>query len=340
VFAVTAAIMVACAPTVAAEPTASVTPTATATPTPTPTATPTPEPETAISPLRGTEMPASSVTGPALAAKVDNHWDARPQVGLEHTDLVFEELVEGGITRYVAVWFSDVPETIGPVRSIRPMDPDIISPLGGIVAYSGGQERFVAMMRSTPVHNAIHGGADDRFMYRTERKLAPHNVIVKARELRAAYADIPPPAQQFAYTTVPATASAAAYGKPASRIDVGFSSGTARSWTWDAASHAYLRGQDGAADRDSNGRQLRATNVVVMRVGIDWSYGIIPRTIMVGSGPASVSTGGRTVAATWKKTSRDAPITLTNRYGVPITLAPGNTWIELVPQGQPITVTP
>jgi hypothetical protein len=332
--------LVACAPTAAAQSTPSVTPTVTPTATATPTPPPTPEPETAISPLRGTEVPPSAITGPALAAKVDNHWDARPQVGLEHTDLVFEELVEGGITRYVAVWFSDVPEKIGPVRSIRPMDPDIIAPLGGIVAYSGGQERFVAMMRSAPVHNAIHGGGDDRFMYRTDQKIAPHNVIVKARELRAAYADIPPPAQQFAYTAVPSSASAAAYGRPASRIDVGFSRGTARSWTWDAASDAYLRAQDGAADRDSNGRQLRATNVVIMRVGIDWSYGIIPRTIMVGSGPASVSTGGRTVAATWHKTSRDAPITLTNRYGVPITLAPGNTWIELVPAGQPITVTP
>lgn len=76
-------------------------------------------------------------------------------MGLQHTDIVFEELVEGGLTRYVAVWHSNVPAEIGPIRSIRPMDPDIISPLGGIVAYSGGQYRFVQLMRATPVHNAI-----------------------------------------------------------------------------------------------------------------------------------------------------------------------------------------
>ena len=72
--------------------------------------------------------------------KIDNHEDARPQVGLNRTDLVFEELVEGGLTRYVAVWHSDVPDAVGPVRSIRPMDPDIVAPLGGIIAYSGGQQ--------------------------------------------------------------------------------------------------------------------------------------------------------------------------------------------------------
>ena len=95
---------------------------------------------TQLAPLRGTTVPAGSLAHPSLAAKIDNHEGARPQVGLDRTDIVFEELVEGGLTRYVAVWHSDVPEQIGPVRSIRPMDPDIITPYGGIVAYSGGQE--------------------------------------------------------------------------------------------------------------------------------------------------------------------------------------------------------
>src|SRR5690606_34918644 len=79
---------------------------------------------TEVAPLRGTTVPAGSVSGPALSAKVDNHPDARPQYGLEHTDVLYEELVEGGMTRYVAIWQSTVPELIGPVRSIRPMDPD------------------------------------------------------------------------------------------------------------------------------------------------------------------------------------------------------------------------
>lgn len=288
----------------------------------------------AVQPLRGTLVPPETITGPALAAKIDNHVAARPQVGLDHTDIVFEELVEGGLTRYVAVWFSDVPSEIGPVRSIRPMDPDIVSPLGGVIAYSGGQQRFVDMMLNTPVHNAIHGGADDQFMYRTRSKAAPHNVIVRAPELRAAYTDIAPPAQQFAYSQRAQTASAAAYGAPAAGFDLFFSAKEGRTWRWDVGSGRYLRSQNGAPDLDSAGGQLAATNVVALSVGIDWSYGDIPKTVMVGSGPAWVATGGKVLQVTWTKTSREAPIQLTNQFGTPVYLAPGNTWVELVPNAR------
>ncbi|WP_396643386.1 DUF3048 domain-containing protein [Microbacterium sp.] len=300
-----------------------------------PSPTPTPEaPPMAVQPLRGTQVPAETITGPALAAKIDNHVAARPQVGLDRTDIVFEELVEGGLTRYVALWFSDVPAEIGPVRSIRPMDPDIVSPFGGLIAYSGGQQRFVDMMLNAPVHNAIHGGADDRFMYRTPSKAAPHNVLVKAQELRAAYADVPPPAQQFAYSQRPQTASAAAYGSAANGFDLFFSAKEGRSWRWDAGSGRYLRSQNGAPDLDSGGGQLAATNVVALSVSIDWAYGDIPKTVMVGSGPAWVATGGKVIQVTWTKASADAPIQLTNQYGTPVYLAPGNTWVELVPDAR------
>ena len=291
-------------------------------------------PPMAVQPLRGTQVSPETIAGPALAAKIDNHVGARPQVGLDRTDIVFEELVEGGLTRYVAVRFSDVPAEIGPVRSIRPMDPDIVSPFGGLIAYSGGQQRFVDMMLNAPVHNAIHGGADDQFMYRTRSKAAPHNVIVRAPELRAAYADIPPPAQQFAYSQRSQTASAAAYGNPAAGLDLFFSAKEGRTWRWDAASGRYLRSQNGAPDMDSAGGQLAATNVVALSVGIDWTYGDIPKTVMVGSGPAWVATGGKVVQVTWTKTSRDAPIQLTNQYGTPVYLAPWNTWVELVPNAR------
>ncbi|HAQ60007.1 MAG TPA: hypothetical protein DCR63_06405 [Microbacterium sp.] len=187
------------------------------------------------------------------------------------------------------------------------------------------------MMLNTPVHNAIHGGADDPFMYRIRSKSAPHNVIVRAPELRAAYADIPPPVQQFAYSQRPQTASAAAYGIPAAGFDLFFSAREGRTWRWDAGSARYLRSQNGAPDMDSAGGQLAATNVVALSVGIDWAYGDIPKTLLVGSGPAWVASGGKVLRVTWTKASRDAPIQLTNQYGTPVYLAPGNTWVELVP---------
>ncbi|MFT4230659.1 MAG: DUF3048 domain-containing protein [Microbacterium sp.] len=136
-----ASLLFACAPA----PSASSTATAAVEDTQTPTLTPSPTPAQALSPLRGTVVPESSITKPALAAEIDNHWDARPQWGLERTDLV-----EGGPTRYVAVWHSDVPDEIGPIRSIRPMDPDIISPLVGVVAYSGGAARWSKASSTAP----------------------------------------------------------------------------------------------------------------------------------------------------------------------------------------------
>lgn len=326
--------LLGCAP----ETTASPRPASTSASAPTPTPTPTPTPAHALSPLRGTTVLESSITGPALAAKIDNHWDARPQWGLESTDIVFEELVEGGLTRYVAVWYSTVPKEIGPIRSIRPMDPDIISPLGGIVAYSGGKHEFVNMMQSTGVHNAIHGGADDRFMYRSNKKAAPHNVVVQAQKLRKKYASIAPPAQQFSYPVDPAMASAPLFGTAAKGLDLTFSTSSARAWRWDAKSAAYLRSQDGKKDLDATGARLKATNVVVMSVTIDGRYGYIPKTVMVGSGKAWVSTGGKIVEARWSKASRTAPIVLTRTNGLPIYLATGNTWVELVPKSGSIKV--
>ncbi|MDQ1606389.1 MAG: hypothetical protein QOJ18_756 [Microbacteriaceae bacterium] len=286
---------------------------------------------TALAPLRGTTVPAGSLSNASIAAKIDNHPDARPQVGLERTDLLFEELVEGGLTRYVAVWQSDIPDLLGPVRSIRPMDPNIISPLGGIVCYSGGQERFVALMRKTPVYNAIHGQPDTAStFYRTPTKKAPHNVLVKAKELLAQHSSIPAPAQQFAFALDVPSSTAAKDGKPTAAINYRFSTVMSGSWTWDAAAKVFLRKQAGAVDTDSAGAQLKATNVVVIRVPVTDDQNV-PRTEMIGGGEAWVSSGGATVHAHWEKRSATDPIRLVDDNGVTIRLAAGNSWIELVP---------
>jgi hypothetical protein len=285
-----------------------------------------------LAPLTGVVVEdPGSLAHPSLAAKIDNHEDARPQVGLEATDLVFEELVEGGLTRYVAVWHSHVPAEIGPIRSIRPMDPDIISPLGGIVAYSGGQYRFVVLMQETNVYNAIHGARDtDAVMYRTKSKSAPHNVLVKAPELIGMHADLAPPPQQFSYADAAAGATAAREGEPVGGIDLVFGAPSHPSWRWDAAAGRWLRSQNGAADLDSAGAQLSAANVIVVRVPVSTGLGV-PKTELIGGGEALVLSGGKLVHATWSKGDRLAPIRLVDDTGAVIRLAPGNSWIELVP---------
>lgn len=311
--------------------TACAAPEAMPTPTPSYSSTYVTPPPVAYTPLTGEVVEPGALTAPSLAAKVDNHPDARPQQGLEHTDLVFEELVEGGLTRYVAVWHSDVPAEIGPIRSIRPMDPDIVSPLGGIIAYSGGQYRFVVMMQQTEVYNAIHGQADtDDLMYRQRGRPSPHDVIVKAPDLIARHLDLAAPVPQFAFAPDAATSTAAVSGSPTQTIALRFGAASQPSWDWDAARGVWARSQSGVPDLDLQGVPYSAVNVVVLRVPVTVSQSI-PKTELIGAGEACVSTGGKTVCGTWSKASRTDPIRLVDATGTVIQLGAGNSWIELVP---------
>jgi hypothetical protein len=284
-----------------------------------------------LSPLLGTAMAADDGDHPSLAAKIDNHPAARPQYGIDRADIVFEELVEGGITRYVAVWHSDLPPAVGPIRSIRPMDPDIVSPFGGIVAYSGGQDRFVRAMRDTDVVNAVEGEPDTAdFFWRTTERQAPHNVLLNAAGIVRKHADLPAPALQFRYASPPDEPAAVASGEPAATLDTTFSPSSAPSWAYDVGAGIYTRSQNGVPDVAQSGAPLTAVNVVVVRVDIDESPGV-PRTELEGSGEAWIATGGRVLRGTWVKEGARAPLRLVSSAGSTLTLAPGNTWVELVP---------
>jgi hypothetical protein len=88
-------------------------------------------------PLTGFELGGETVSGPSIAIKIDNTDAGRPQVGISSADIVFEELVEGGVTRYLAIFHSDVPDEVGPVRSGRPQDAELVPSFGGVFVFSG-----------------------------------------------------------------------------------------------------------------------------------------------------------------------------------------------------------
>jgi hypothetical protein len=285
-----------------------------------------------VAALTGEAIEAGSLSRPALSAKIDNHPSARPQVGLDEADIVFEELVEGGLTRYLAVWHSVLPAEIGPVRSVRPMDPEIVSPFGGVFAYSGGQVRFIQMMQEAPVYNAIHGQPDteDTF-YRTSAKVAPHNVLVKAPELIDSHLDLPAPTQQFSYAPSIEASTALAAGSAVTSLNPRFSGFSSPTWEWDGTQGVFLRFQtNGAADSASSGNQISAINVVVLQVGIDVVEDI-PTTRLVNQGTGWVATGGSIVEINWFKATPESPIVLTTADGEDVLLGVGNTWIELIP---------
>jgi len=285
-----------------------------------------------VAALTGEAIEAGSLARPALSGKIDNHPSARPQVGLDDADIVFEELVEGGMTRYLAVWHSKLPAEIGPVRSVRPMDPEIVSPFGGVFAYSGGQVRFVQMMQAAPVYNAIHGQPDtDATFYRTSAKVAPHNVLVKAQELIAEHLNLPAPPKMFDYAASLAESSAVVGGNPVAALNTRFSGFSSPSWEWDGTQDKFLRFQtNGAADSASSGNQISATNVVVLFVNIEVIEDI-PTTRLVSQGKGYVATGGSVIEINWIKATAESPIVLSTNSGEAVTLGVGNTWIELLP---------
>lgn len=317
-------------------------------PVPTPTPTPTPTfvssyeapPPFDLAPLTGEVVSAGSVLAPAFAAKIDNHPSARPQVGLDRADVVWEILVEGGLTRYIAVWQSDIPDEIGPIRSVRPVDPAIVSPQGGIIAYSGGQARFVVAMQQAPVYNAIHGQRDTAdTMFRGQNAPAPHNVIVRAAQIVEQQSALPAPEQQFSFAENIAAATATKEGAATTRIDLRFGSASTPAWVWSADQQSFIRYMTGGApDVAAGGTQLSAVNIVTLRVPVQVIQNV-PTINLIGQGEAWVSTGGATVPATWFKNSLTDPIRLLDANGVAVRLAPGNTWVELVPLGGTVSFT-
>src|SRR3954470_11912264 len=142
---------------------------------------PPPPPPPVLCPLTGLESGAVP-PHPALAVKIENSLDARPQTGLPSADLVWEEVVEGGITRFVAVYHSVLPTEIGPVRSVRPMDPAIAAPLHGILAFSGGQRPFVDAVAASGLQ-VLSQDAGAHGFYRVRVRPAPHNVYATPQTL-------------------------------------------------------------------------------------------------------------------------------------------------------------
>ena len=290
----------------------------------------------ALTGVRATEL----VNRPALAIKVENSREARPQTGLEYADVVWEEVVEGGITRYIAVYHSQVPETVGPIRSVRPMDSTIIAPLAGLMAFSGGQAPFVQSVRDAGLQ-VISNDAGAAGFYRTKDRRAPHNVFgtpaTFLEQADASHQDSPQ--SEFVFAADAAQATAAVSGAPTSSIDVVMSSYSRPTWAWDEASGTFLRSEGTTPALSSTGAQLAATNVVVLTVTmVDTAFSDpagtpVPETQVVGSGEAVIATGGRSITATWTKPDASTPFSLTAADGTPIALAPGNTWVELMPTG-------
>jgi Protein of unknown function (DUF3048) N-terminal domain/Protein of unknown function (DUF3048) C-terminal domain len=303
-----------------------------------------PPPVASVLPLLGT--PGGVPARAALAVKIDDTEASRPPTGLTPADVVFEEMVEGGLTRLLAVYQSQDPETVGPVRSARSTDLFILAELGRpLFAWSGANPTFAAAVEAADIIDVGMRAAPDAYRRSPERR-APYNLYAAPDRLRAAAAGrddtaaATPPRPLFSYRAADTPLSG-----PGVTAGAGFRTtgagplATDVEWTWEAASASWARRQNGTRHVDADGQPVRAANVLVRITpyrdsGVRDSVGaVVPEAEAVGAGDAWLLSGGRVQPGRWHKPSAGAPTTYTDTSGAPLLLAPGPTWVEVLPPG-------
>jgi hypothetical protein len=276
-----------------------------------------------------------------LAVKIDNHNLARPQSGIQTADAVYELMVEG-ITRFILLFQQSDTTYVGPIRSTRPTDGELLDPLDATFAISGGQ----AWVREGVMAHGVHIIGDTRpAMFRVDSRSAPHNLygdttLLRAEADRREYPDDPPLVPLWSFGALPA-------GSPATVIDVDFGPGDLVTWTYDGTSYLRSSGEDPFDWEDENGEtgQVSVDVLVVMMAEAytatpPGSGRPVPAMHTVGSGQAMVFAGGQVVEGTWSRDSAEVPFTLTTADGAPITVPPGREWISIVPDTRQVEFTP
>ncbi|MGP3986784.1 DUF3048 domain-containing protein [Streptomyces sp. 3N207] len=288
----------------------------------------------------GDEDDASPFTGErrkgdhVLAVKVDNVAPARPQTGLQHADLVYTEEVEAGLSRILAVFASDIPATVGPVRSARESDIELLRQFGEpALAFSGVQGRLLPTLEAAPLHLLPPGELSDGYQ-RDPGRRAPHNLYLKARRAERAADDASEPRDiGFRFGAAPKG------GRATHQETVRYPA--ARStFTWSADRRRWLVAMDGAPARSRGDGQLAPATVVIQYVTVrqsrfhDRSGSNSPYTETVGSGEALVLRDGKAYEARWSRPSASGGTTFTEaRGGRRLPFARGQVWIALVKKG-------
>lgn len=294
-------------------------------------------------PLTGLDAPTSEATLiRVVSVKIENSPAARPQTGLDKADVVYEMISEGGITRFHALFQSQVPKVVGPVRSVRPPELYLVPQYHSLLAHVGGPKKVRDLLAADKRrYNDMDQFFNPASYWRSSDRPAPHNMYLDITKLRG-YATTKrayPATQTIAGLDF---ARASAVATPVVTVlTVPVSSSNRVQWRYSAASRTYARSINGKAHADAvSGKQLRARNVVVLWVRIKPyagdTHGVV-EVALTGSGRASVFFGGQRVDGTWTA-GASAPPKLKAADGRPIKLDPGNTWFQVIGSDQNIVM--
>jgi len=290
-----------------------------------------------LAPLTGLAVDAA-ITRPALVVKIDNHPKARPQWGLNQADIVFEENVEM-LTRFAAVFHSSGSDPVGPVRSGRKQDVDLLESFNApLFAWSGGNAEVTKLIRASTMVDLSHSAANEAGGYRRENsRSAPHNLLAETTKLwTLAPEGSQAPQPQFEYRAVDEAIPATARETGGVKLSM---DGVRVLWEWNAEFSRFLRSQDDKPHVDVEDVRVNAANVVVLYVQYSKS-GYSPVAKTKGSGEAWVFTAGKLFQGTWERDDAAKPFTLRDTAGNVTKLTPGNTWVELVRVGNGVSFLP
>jgi hypothetical protein len=305
-------------------------------------ATSTTNPAAAVAPLTGLPDPGGAASKRcAVTVKIDNTHAGHPKYGVDLADVVYEEVVESGITRLAAIFNSHDPDRVGPVRSVRKTDQSLVWPIGGVFAYSGGAQYAIDSINTAPVVQLDENRAG-ALMFRDHSRRAPYNLYAHVNFMYGKCGKPVPPPPLFTYRAK----GAAVAGSPAATVRVGFlgDPSFAVTWSWDATSGTWKRSIFGEPENVATGTQLAPKNVVVMfvsYVGGDAQHSNIgAEAVLTGHGTAVVFTAGKQILGTWSRPDKSRPAQLLDAAGKVIALTPGQTWVELPETGYQLTKTP
>ncbi|MEU1511248.1 DUF3048 domain-containing protein [Streptomyces sp. NPDC005811] len=273
----------------------------------------------------GTGAPTTSL-GPVLAVKIDNADAARPQTGVDAADVVYVEQVEGGLSRLMAVYASRLPQAVGPVRSARESDLELLEQFRRpLLAFSGAQHKLLPLIDRAPLDAVTPGDASGAY-FRGPDRAAPHNLYLRPDRLLPSAPGAAALTTGFRYGPAPSggrTQASHTVRYPAARF----------TFTWSADRARWLVSMDGTPTVTADGQRVAPATVVVQYVKTrasafhDFLGNNTPYTETVGSGTAEVLRDGRAYDVRWKRpTARDGT-DFTTADGNPVDFAEGQVWV-------------
>ncbi len=285
-----------------------------------------------VAALTGLPTDAATAGAPILAVKIDNFSLARPQWGLDQADAIIESNVEG-VTRFIALFHSETPPTVGPIRSARTADLDLLTAMNRpVFAFSGANVGTTAWIDSAEASGVLYDYSSlvRPCYFREPTRPGPHNLLLGTGCALPIATGAGPASRLWDHDVAWTPPSGAA-----STADTSFTvamDGVTVDWAWDPVSGRYLRWQDGVPHVTVDGIQLAFDNVVEIRAvhtpsPIDARS---PHPITVGTGDAVVHRDGRAIPVVWSRATAYDPFRFFDpATGAPVPLDTGTTFVQL-----------